>query len=168
MTGKQFLQKNPKELKKVLPAFKGKKLTSDQLTNEVIKRPDLLKKLMTADDIFQIEKQADEAVEKLIRGELDSVVKSVPGLKLDLGTGVDQGILKARTVPEQLRGVLGEIRDPRFNVGMTMGRIGKLLEEAKAYDEIAEMGNNKWLFDADNLDAAAKAFKVPKDRDWET
>jgi len=161
---KQFLQKNPKELKKVLPAFKGKKLTSDQLTNEVIKRPDLLKKLMTADDIFQIEKQADEAVEKLIRGELDSVVKSVPGLKLDLGTGVDQGILKARTVPEQLRGVLGEIRDPRFNVGMTMGRIGKLLEEAKAYDEIAEMGNNKWLFDADNLDAAAKAFKVPKDQ----
>ena len=161
---KQFLQKDLKTLKQLTPLFKGKKLTSDQLTNEVIKRPDLLKKIMTPDDIFQIEKQADEAVEKLIKGELDSVVKAVPGLKLDLGTGVDQGILKARKVPEQLRGVLGEIRDPRFNVGMTMGRIGKLLEEAKAYDEIAEMGDGKWLFDKGSLDQAAKTFKVPKDQ----
>lgn len=164
----QYLEKNPKLLKSLVSkeelaklealSKKNKTTLSTELAKYIAKNPKLSSKVINEDVVYTIEKEADEEVAKLIAGELDSLQNYSPGFKLDLGKGVDTSALISRKVPKELRGVLGEIKDPTYNVGMTMGRIGKLLEEAKAYNEIATTGEGKWLFDT--AEDAAKAFKV--------
>ena len=165
---KEYLEKNPKLLKSLVSkkeldrldalAKKNKTTLSSELAKYVAKNPNLSSKVINEDTVYTIEKEADEQIAKLIAGELDSLQRYSPGFKLDLGKGVDTSALIRRKVPKELRGVLGEIKDPTYNVGMTMGRIGKLLEEAKAYNEIAKTGEGRWLFSS--ADDAAKAFKV--------
>ena len=165
---KEYLEKNPKFLKNLVSkkeldrleglAKKNKTTLSSELAKYVAKNPRLSSKVIKDDTVYDIEKAADEQVSKLIAGELESLQRYSPGFKLDLGKGVDTSALIRRKVPKELRGVLGEIKDPTYNVGMTMGRIGKLLEEAKAYNEIAKSADGKWLFSS--ADDAAKVFKV--------
>jgi len=165
---KEYLEQNPKLLKNLVSkkeldrleglAKKNKTTLSSELAKYVAKNPRLSSKVIKDDTVYEIEKAADEQVSKLIAGELESLQRYSPGFKLDLGKGVDTSALIRRKVPKELRGVLGEIKDPTYNVGMTMGRIGKLLEEAKAYNEIAKSADGRWLFSS--ADDAAKAFKV--------
>ena len=164
----EYLESKPQKLKNLVSkeelaklevlAKKNNTTITSELAKYVARNPRLSSKVINEDVVYTIEKQADEEVSKLIAGELDSLQNYSPGFKLDLGKGIDTSALIRRKVPKELRGVLGEIKDPTYNVGITMGRIGKLLEEARAYNEIAQAGNGKWLFNS--ADDAAKAFKV--------
>jgi len=159
---KDLLKKLPVELRK---RFKGtkKKLPDEQLIDFVFKpgNENYLSRLFTSEDISKFRNDAANQVEELIKGNLksldDTASKGAFG-ELEIGKGIEESVLIKRKVPKELRSLLGEIRDPVFNIGNTMGKMSQLLADAKAFDDIYEIGKDKYFFDT--AEEAIAAFRL--------
>jgi hypothetical protein len=166
---KDLLKKLPVELRK---RFKGtkKKLPDEQLIDFVFKpgNENYLSRLFTPEDISKFRNDAANQVEELIKGNLKSL-DDAPGKgafgELEIGKGIEESVLIKRTVPKELRPLLGEIRDPVFNIGNTMGKMSQLLSDAKAFDDIYEIGKDKYFFDT--AEEAIAAFRLKPNVDPE-
>jgi len=159
---KDRLKALPIELRKKFTGTK-KKLADEQLIDFLFKpgNEKYLAKLFNEEDISKFRNDAANQVEELIKGNMESLnrdPKGVPFGELEIGKGIEESILIKRKVPPELRELLGEIRDPVFNIGNTMGKMSQLLADAKAFDDIYEMGKGKIFFDTP--EEAAAAFKI--------
>jgi len=61
--------------------------------------------------------------------------------------GMGRGILKHRKdIPDALREVMGEYKDPFVNYVKTMTKVDNLIQNKKMVQELVEKGEGKWLF----------------------
>lgn len=112
----------------------------EYLTKGTVKENGVIQKYLTPLD----QEGADKIVNQILR--LD---EAVPGLKnipddekfsIALGK-VSQGILTQRkNVPAEIRALLGEIKDPAYNISNTISKLANLVHRTKFYNDIHDLG----------------------------
>lgn len=113
------------------------------------KRPELVKR---AKDFFQ--KEASVAGKTLSESELDDLVADILAVKPGKVTGaVDesvlsvlkgQGVLQKRTdIPQVIRDLMGEIKDPRSHYAYTVSKMSNYLADRKFFKTMADDGLQK-------------------------
>jgi hypothetical protein len=112
----------------------------EYLTRGTVKENGVIQKYLTPLD----QEGANKIVNQILR--LD---EAVPGLKnvpddekfsIALGK-VSQGILTQRkNVPAEIRALLGEIKDPAYNISNTISKLANLVHRTKFYNDIHDLG----------------------------
>lgn len=112
----------------------------EYLTRGTVKENGVIQKYLTPLD----QEGANKIVNQILR--LD---ETVPGLKnipddekfsIALGK-VSQGILTRRkNVPAEIRALLGEIKDPAYNISNTISKLANLVHRTKFYNDIHDLG----------------------------
>ena len=112
----------------------------EYLTRGTVKENGVIQRYLTPLD----QEGANKIVNQILR--LD---EAVPGLKnvpddekfsIALGK-VSQGILTQRkNVPAEIRALLGEIKDPAYNISNTISKLANLVHRTKFYNDIHDLG----------------------------
>jgi len=104
------------------------------------------------------EDQAKDILNKLIQEDVGKGVTNLPGnesLK-SLGLMVDDGILKEKKLPQELKEFFGEIKNPFFNISSTIAKQGALITEVEMLGQLGKLTKGKIFFE--KADDAAKAL----------
>lgn len=110
------------------------------LTRGTIKEDGIIQKYLTPLD----QEGANKIVNQILR--LDEVVPGLKNIpddeKFSIALGkVSQGILTRRkNVPAEIRALLGEIKDPAYNVSNTISKLANLVHRTKFYNDIHDLG----------------------------
>ena len=112
----------------------------EYLTRGTVKENGIIQKYLTPLD----QEGANKIVNQILR--LDEVVpglKNIPDdQKFSIALGkVSQGILTQRkNVPAEIRALLGEIKDPAYNVSNSISKLANLVHRTKFYNDIHDLG----------------------------
>ena len=156
-----------KTVRKTMPELNAK-----QTKAEIAKR---VKDTINRDP-KKIEELSDKAseltaflVERSGKGldEVNEAFKNVPKELESLGLSIDQGVLKQRKLPDELKDLFGEIRDPFYNVANTLSKQAQFIAKYDAFDGLFKASKNKAgkseiFFDADELPSVAAKMNVSK------
>jgi len=124
----------------------------DYLENGIVKEKGIIEKYLKFKDERVLAKYltpldqegANKIVNQILR--LDEVVpglKNIPDdQKFSIALGkVSQGILtKRKNVPAEIRALLGEIKDPAYNVSNSISKLANLVHRTKFYNDIHDLG----------------------------
>jgi len=103
--------------------------------------------------------QAREILEKLFKNDIQKIDTLPGGMSLGkLGIEVDEKILKAKNLPEELKDFFGEIKDPFYTVASTIAKQGALITEFEMLSRLAKLGKGTLFFD--DSAKAARAFGI--------
>jgi len=103
--------------------------------------------------------QAREILEKIYKNDIQKIDTLPSGMELGkLGLQVDEGILKAKNLPEELKDFFGEIKDPFYTVASTIAKQGALITEFEMLSRLATLGKGTLFFD--DAAQAARAFGI--------
>lgn len=103
------------------------------------------------------EKQAREILESLYKNDIQKASTIPNNIQLKrLGLTVEEGILKAKKLPEELKDFFGEIKDPFYTVASTVAKQGALITEFEMLSRLAKTGKGTIFFE--NAADAARAF----------
>ena len=148
--GKQeMIQRIPEaERKGIAPAAKGKAtekgiLGTDpsQITEE------------------QMKTQARDILEKLYKNDIQKIDTIPSNVVLKkMGLEVEEGILKAKNLPDDLKEFFGEIKDPFYTVASTIAKQGALITEMEMLSRLAKLGKGTLFFD--DAAQAARSFGI--------
>ena len=148
------------------------KLNAKQIKAEVAKRVrDTINK--QPEEIEKLQNKASELtaflVERSGKGldEVNEAFKNVPKELESLGLSIDQGVLKQRKLPDELKDLFGEIRDPFYNVANTLSKQAQFIAKYDAFDGLFNASKNKAgkseiFFDADELPSVAAKMNIGK------
>ena len=110
------------------------------LTRGIVKENGVIQKYLTPLD----QEGATKIVNQILR--LDEVVPGLKNIpddeKFSIALGkVSQGILTQRkNVPAEIRALLGEIKDPAYNISNTISKLANLVHRTKFYNDIHDLG----------------------------
>ena len=148
------------------------KLNAKQIKAEIGKRVrDTINK--DPGKIEELQNKASELtaflVERSGKGldEVNEAFKNVPKELESLGLSIDQGVLKQRKLPDELKDLFGEVRDPFYNVANTLSKQAQFIAKYDAFDGLFTASKNKAgkseiFFDADELPSVAAKMNIGK------
>ena len=104
------------------------------------------------------EDQAKSILNRLLSDDVKYGENSIPDqiLLKKLGLELEDGILKAKKLPKELKEFYGEIKNPFYNISSTIAKQGALITEIEMLGNLGKLAKGKIFFDSQ--EEAAKAL----------
>ena len=102
---------------------------------------------------------------------ISNVPKNIVKNLEEVGLDVDKSILKQRKLPQELKALYGEVRDPFYNVANTISKQAEFIAKFESYENLARVsknakGQNEVFFDADELKNVAERLGINTTKDF--
>ena len=101
--------------------------------------------------------QANDNINSILdKGDLNGVYEYFSKVRK-----VNTEILKGRKeLPEPIRNLMGEIKEPSENIVLTVSKMSRLIETNKFFSTLDKMGNGSYIFDANDAARNVDRFNV--------
>ena len=106
------------------------------------------------------EDQAKQILNKILQDDITQGTTNLPGADAlkSLGLTIDDGILKEKKLPQELKEFFGEIKNPFYNISATIAKQGALITEIEMLGQLGKLAKGKIFFDT--ADEAARALNA--------
>ena len=106
------------------------------------------------------EDQAKQILNRLLQEDITQGATNLPGADAlrSLGLTIEDGILKEKKLPQELKEFFGEIKNPFYNISSTIAKQGALITEVEMLGQLGKLAKGKIFFQ--NEDEAARALNA--------
>ena len=91
-----------------------------------------------------IEDQADRSLTNFLKNGIDSA-QEAPLAKV-MGISIEDGILKPKNLPNELKAFLGEVKNPYYKISSTIAKQGSLITSVEMLNSLSKLGKGKIFF----------------------
>lgn len=108
-------------------------------------------------DYGKVVAKANDDIDSILGGEDAKSVYEYFSKVRKVNTEILQG---RKEIPEPIRNLMGEIKEPAENIILTVSKMSRLIETNKFFSTLEKMGNGKYIFDADDAARNVDQFNV--------
>ena len=121
----------------------------DYLENQYLSKNITVSKTSTIEYTPEQRRIARAKAEDDVNGILNSADQKEAFDWLAIATTVNKNILKRKNqeIPEEIRALMGEIKEPSDNIILTVTKMARLYESSRFFSNLDKLGNGKYIFD---------------------
>jgi len=121
----------------------------DYLENQYLSKNIVVSKTSTIEYTPEQRRIARAKAEDDVNGILNSADQKEAFDWITVASKVNKNILKRKNqeIPEEIRALMGEIKEPSDNIVLTVTKMARLYENSRFFSNLDKLGNGKYIFD---------------------